>query len=43
LLAGAFLALEPDCRPLPNAGNQTVIVEKGIFTNVIISYDSGIR
>jgi len=35
--------LHPESGRLPSADEQTVIVEPGVFTQVIVNYDSGIR
>lgn len=35
--------LHPESENIPFADNQTIIVESGAFTQVIVNYDSGIR
>ncbi len=43
LRPGSYV-LDPESGiPFPSAGEQTVYVEEGIYTDVIVSFDTGIR
>jgi hypothetical protein len=43
LQPGEYILHPESPNVMPFAGEQTVLVEEGIFTQVIVNYDSGIR
>jgi hypothetical protein len=43
LRAGSYVLVPLSGHPFPSAGEQEVLVREGAYTDVVVSYDTGIR
>ena len=43
LRAGSYVLVPLSGNPFPSAGEQEVVVREGAYTDVVVSYDTGIR